>query len=64
MPTAKQEIRQGFTIVARPGGYVSKAAVEANGWQDLVEDGPDIGGEKTDAAQPKSTPKKAGKATP
>jgi len=42
MPIAKQVIRDGFTVVALPGGYVSKQAVKDNGWSDLVDDGPDV----------------------
>jgi len=44
MPIAKEVLRMGFTVVANPGTYVTKEAVKANGWEDLVTDGPDIGG--------------------
>lgn len=45
MPTAKETLRIGFTVVANPGGYVSKDAVKTYGWEKLVDDGPDLGGE-------------------
>lgn len=41
MPIAKQDLHDGFTLVAREGTYVSNSAVEAHGWQDKVEAGPD-----------------------
>lgn len=44
MPIAKETLRIGFTVVANEGGYVTKAAVKDNGWEDKVTDGPDIGG--------------------
>jgi len=47
MPIAKEVLRIGFTVVANPGTYVTKEAVKANGWEQLVDDGPDIGGEET-----------------
>jgi hypothetical protein len=61
MPIAKETLRIGFTVAALPGTYVSKEAVKANGWQDLVDDGPDIGGSATstkDAAAPKGKAQK------
>ena len=42
MPTAKEMITMGFTVVALPGGYVSKDAVKTYGWEKLVDDGPDM----------------------
>lgn len=54
MPIAKEVLRVGFTIAALPGTYVSKSAVEANGWQDKVDDGPDF--------EPSETPGKDAKA--
>lgn len=66
MPIAKEQLTIGFTVVANPGGYVSKDAVKQYGWDKLVDDGPDLGGDKLDSAQPEAAPapKKAVKATP
>ncbi len=51
MPIAKKTIRIGNVVVATPGAYVTKQAVKENGWEKLVDDGPDIGGtEKPKAA--------------
>lgn len=59
MPIAKETLRIGFTVAALPGTYVSKSAVKANGWESLVDDGPDIGGdESTDDAAPKGKAQK------
>ncbi len=52
MPIAKETLRIGFTVAAAPGSYVTKEAVDKYGWQDQVEDGPDIGG--TEADEPKT----------
>jgi hypothetical protein len=46
MPTAKEVLKIGFTVVANKGGYVTKQAVKDNGWESKVIDGPDIGGTK------------------
>lgn len=59
MPIAKKILKIGFVVAALPGTYVSKSAVEANGWADDVEDGPDIGGsEEKDDAAPKGKAQK------
>lgn len=61
MPIAKEVLRIGFTVAANPGTYVTKEAVAQYGWQDQVEDGPDIGGttdETTDAKAPKGKAQK------
>jgi hypothetical protein len=59
MPIAKEVLRVGFTVAAVPGGYVSKDAVKANGWEALVDDGPDFGGTETkDDAAPKGKAQK------
>ena len=42
MPIAKEVLRIGFTVVALPGGYVTKDAVKQYGWGDVTDDGPDI----------------------
>jgi hypothetical protein len=58
MPIAKETLRIGFVVVANPGTYVTKQAVKDNGWQKLVDDGPDIGGTaKSDDDSVKSTSK-------
>jgi hypothetical protein len=65
MPIAKEQLKIGFVVAANPGAYVSKDAVKTYGWEKLVDDGPDLGGDKLDAHQPAeqpATPKKAGKA--
>lgn len=59
MPVAKEILRDGFVVVALPGTYVSKSAVEQFGWQDKVEDGPDLGGETAAAAAETKRSKKA-----
>ena len=59
MPIAKETLRIGFTVVATPGAYVSKEAVKTYGWEKLVEDGPDIGGDDLEANAGAETPKKA-----
>ncbi|MET1006570.1 MAG: hypothetical protein ABWX96_13550 [Propionibacteriaceae bacterium] len=41
MPIAKQDLSDGFTMVAREGTYVSNEVVERHGWQDKVEPGED-----------------------
>lgn len=61
MPIAKEVLRIGFTVVANPGTYVTKDAVTKYGWQDQVDDGPDIGGtttEEKDKAAPKGRAQK------
>lgn len=69
MPIAKEQITIGTTVVANPGNYVSKAAVKQYGWQKLVDDGPDLGGDSLDSAKPENPqadvtpPKKAAKAS-
>jgi hypothetical protein len=55
MPIAKEQLKVGFVVVANPGTYVSKQAVKDNGWEKLVDDGPDLGGE--DEAHAKKAPK-------
>lgn len=57
MPIAKETLRIGFTVVANEGGYVTKAAVKDNGWQDKVTDGPDIGGTVPDSQKDDKAPK-------
>lgn len=42
MPIAKKQLKIGYTVIANPGGYVSKALVKDNGWEGDVTDGPDI----------------------
>lgn len=54
MPIAKTTLRIGFTVVANPGSYVTKDAVEKYGWQDMVDDGPDVGGTTTDEGDSKA----------
>lgn len=59
MPIAKEPLRDGFTLVANEGTYVPKSLVEKHGWQDKVEDGPDIGGTETvDEKAPKGRAQK------
>lgn len=61
MPIAKETLRIGFTVAANPGTYVTKEAVKTYGWEKLVDDGPDIGGEtpeNTDAKAPKGRAQK------
>lgn len=61
MPIAKDTLRIGFTVAAVPGNYVTKEAVKTYGWEDLVDDSPDIGGSDTntkDAAAPKGRAQK------
>lgn len=54
MPIAKQTLLIGFTPAAAAGSYVTKEAVKQYGWEDLVDDGDDIGGtEETAPAKPK-----------
>lgn len=63
MPIAKEQLKIGFTVAANPGAYVSKDAVKTYGWQSMVDDGPDIGGDKLDAHQPaEDAPKPATRA--
>lgn len=52
MPTAKKDLYNGFTLVARKGTYVANDVVDKNGWQDDVEPGEDTAatGERDDAA--------------
>lgn len=38
MPIAKQILRIGEIVVAMPGNFVARSAVEHYGWQDKVED--------------------------
>ena len=56
MPIAKEVLRIGFTVAANPGTYVTKEAVTKYGWQDQVEDGPDLGG-STDTSKDSKAPK-------
>lgn len=65
MPVAKEVLRVGFTVVALPGGYVSKSAVKEHGWEKLVDDGPDYGGssDDEDTTQVTTTSGRAKKAT-
>lgn len=60
MPIAKKTLRDGFTVVANEGTYISKSAVERYGFQDDVEDGPDLstGAQDKDAAAPKGRAQK------
>lgn len=54
MPIAKQDLRDGFVLVAAKGTYVSNDVVAAHGWEDLVEPGEDPVAGRTDP-----TPEKA-----
>jgi hypothetical protein len=54
MPIAKEVLRVGFTVVANPGTYVTKEAVKTYGWEKLVDDGPDQGGDSTDTRDAKA----------
>lgn len=38
MPIAKQILRIGEIVVAMPGNFVARSAVEHYGWQDKVDD--------------------------
>jgi hypothetical protein len=38
MPIAKETLRIGELVVARPGNFVAPSAVEHYGWQDKVTD--------------------------
>lgn len=60
MPIAKEVLKIGFTVAANKGTYVSKDAVAKYGWQDKVEDGPDLesGDEDKDDKAPKGRPQK------
>lgn len=42
MPIAKETLRLGWVIVARPGAYVSQSTVDEYGWGDKVEKGKDV----------------------
>lgn len=57
MPIAKEVLRNGFTVVANPGTYVTKEAVEKYGWQDQVDDGPDVGGTTETTTKDRKAPK-------
>lgn len=52
MPIAKQDLRDGFVLVAAKGTYVSNAAVQAHGWEDLVEPGEDPVAGEPETTQP------------
>lgn len=61
MPIAKEDLHDGFTMVAREGTYVSNDVVNKHGWQDKVEAGEDPApsdGNTKDQAAPKGKPQK------
>ena len=37
MPIAKEDLHDGFVLIAQKGTYVSPSAVEQHGWQDKVD---------------------------
>jgi hypothetical protein len=37
MPIAKEDLKIGYTIIARAGTYVPQNVVDDNGWKDKVE---------------------------
>jgi hypothetical protein len=64
MAIAKEDLRDGFVLVAAKGTYVSNDVVKQHGWEDKVEAGDDIiastgeDGEQKDSAAPKGKPQK------
>lgn len=62
MPIAKEDLKDGFVVVAVKGSYVSNDAVKAHGWEDKVEAGEDpVANAETstkDALAPKGAPQK------
>lgn len=59
MPIAKKTLRIGFTVAAVEGGYVTKDAVQQYGWQDDVEDGPDVVSVTSETTKDRKAPKGA-----
>ncbi len=49
MPIAKEDLRDGFVLVAKKGTFVSPSTVDTFGWADKV----DADDTKTDDAEPR-----------